>query len=436
MVILEPAHILLQQFGSMVVLNALMGFCALGGLAMAGGGFNLRKLGSKSSVRSLVSSGIVSAARDTILESMSDGVIVLDGESRVVDINPAARKMIERNGDDLTGLPANEVLSAWPELVERLENTATMQSDVALDNVASRSTSNGYRRWLDLRISPIFTRSLNPFAAPHPAGRTILLRDITARKQAETAIQEYTRDLENQVIELDSCARTVAHDLRNPLGVITGHSSLLVTEKFHLTHDETQKSLHIIAQTGKKMLRIIDELLLLASLHKANQVQIERLDMDQIVTDARARFSTVIAQTQAEILLPPGWPSSLGYGPWIEEVWANYISNAIKYGGRPPHIELGSDYLPPVRPAGDGHGAPTYVRFWARDNGRGLTPEERSHLFVEFNRLNQVRARGTGLGLSIVRHIIERLGGQVGVESSPGEGSLFYFTLPAYRAQE
>jgi signal transduction histidine kinase len=115
-------------------------------------------------------------------------------------------------------------------------------------------------------------------------------------------------------------------------------------------------------------------------------------------------------------------------------------------------IELGSDTLTPTRPSGNGHGArssarsgvlsgadsgaPTYIRFWARDNGRGLTPEEQAHLFIEFNRLNHVRARGTGLGLAIVRHIVERLGGQAGVESTPGEGSLFYFTLPAYKPQE
>ena len=78
-------------------------------------------------------------------------------------------------------------------------------------------------------------------------------------------------------------------------------------------------------------------------------------------------------------------------------------------------------------------GAPGVVRFWVRDNGKGLSPEDQARLFTPFTRLDQARARGHGLGLSIVRRIVEKQGGQVGVMSSgvPGEGCTFYFTLPA-----
>jgi signal transduction histidine kinase len=111
---------------------------------------------------------------------------------------------------------------------------------------------------------------------------------------------------------------------------------------------------------------------------------------------------------------------ALGYAPWLEEVWANYISNAIKYGGQPPLVELGADSLPSSQ-----------VRFWVRDNGPGLKPEEQERLFTPFTRLDQARARGHGLGLSIVRRIVEKLNGSVGVESQtiPGKGCTFWFTL-------
>ena len=113
----------------------------------------------------------------------------------------------------------------------------------------------------------------------------------------------------------------------------------------------------------------------------------------------------------------------MGYGPWVEEVWTNDISNAIHYGGQPPRVELGATVEGENR-----------VRFWVRDNGPGLTPKEQARLFMPFERLNQAQIKGHGLGLSIVRRIVEKLGGQVGVHSVPGEGSTFSFTLPVKAA--
>ena len=137
--------------------------------------------------------------------------------------------------------------------------------------------------------------------------------------------------------------------------------------------------------------------------------------------EAYARAEYLIAEMQASVTLPADWPTALGYAPWVEEVWINYLTNACKYGGRPPEIQLGAEALHDGR-----------VRFWVRDNGNGVLPEDHDRLFKPFTRLEQARARGHGLGLSIVRRIIERQGGQVGVISHgvPGEGSEFYFTLP------
>jgi signal transduction histidine kinase len=116
----------------------------------------------------------------------------------------------------------------------------------------------------------------------------------------------------------------------------------------------------------------------------------------------------------------------VGYGPWIEEVWYNYILNGVKYGGSPPRLELGYDTAPGA--AGIG-----FVRFWVHDNGSGLTVDP-DQLFKPMVRGSNVGGRsGHGLGLSIVKRIVERLQGHVGVDSTPGEGSRFYFTLPAAR---
>jgi signal transduction histidine kinase len=128
----------------------------------------------------------------------------------------------------------------------------------------------------------------------------------------------------------------------------------------------------------------------------------------------------MIMERQAQLDLPPSWPNAIGYAPWLEEVWANYISNALRHGGQPPRVELGASTQP------DG-----MVRFWTRDNGPGLPPHEQARLFAPFNQTCSIDATGQGLGLSIVHCIVEKLGGQVGVESEVGKGSQFFFTLPA-----
>jgi signal transduction histidine kinase len=187
-----------------------------------------------------------------------------------------------------------------------------------------------------------------------------------------------------------------------------------------MTNEELPEHLQAIVRTGRKMSNVITELLLLSGVRK-RQVELSPLDMASIVAEARERLADMIEESQAELILPPGWPIARGYAPGIEEVWINYLINALKYGGQPPRVELGGIMQ-----------ADSMVRFWIRDNGPGLTIEEQARLFTPFTQLGQAQTKGQGLGLSIVRRIMEKLGGQVGVESEgvAGQGSTFFFTLP------
>ncbi|MBN1814181.1 MAG: PAS domain-containing protein [Anaerolineae bacterium] len=243
--------------------------------------------------------------------------------------------------------------------------------------------------------------------------------DITERRQAEEALRQYAAEVEARNEELDAFAHTAAHDLRNPLGLLIGYADILAMDYVNLPPGDFEKYIQAIARNGRRMGRIIDELLLLASVRQA-EVEMEPLDMEGIARESLQRLVDMTEEYQAEIIFPDTWPVALGYGPWIEEVWANYVNNAIKYGGRPPRVELGAQELPDGR-----------VRFWVRDNGSGLSPEEQGRLFRLFTRLDQAQTKGHGLGLSIVRRIVEKLGGEVGVESEEGKGSVFSFTLPS-----
>jgi len=260
--------------------------------------------------------------------------------------------------------------------------------------------------------------------ATHLALRRLQKQAQVANRELAMRLEELDAanvELQTRNAELDAFAHTVAHDLKNPLHLILGYAEMMADEYANLPPQEMVYHLRQIEQFVIKMNSIIDELLLLAGVRDA-EVDLIPLDMAGIVAEALKRLGLFVNEYHPRFILPEAsaWPAALGHAPWIEEVWINYLSNALKYGGQPPRLELGADR----QPVG-------MVRFWVRDNGKGLAPEEQARLFTPFTRLDQVRAKGHGLGLSIVRRIVEKLGGQVGVESQAGQGSTFFFTLPA-----
>jgi len=231
------------------------------------------------------------------------------------------------------------------------------------------------------------------------------------------ALRQRTVELEARNEDLAAYAHTVAHDLKNPLSYVVSLAEVLREEYDTIPEEELLRYLHKMAQRGRKMTNTIDELLLLAGVRQM-EVGMIPLDMASIVAEALQQLGDMIEEHQAEITLPETWPVALGHGPWVEAVWVNYLSNAIKYGGHPPRMELGAMVQ-----------SGREVCFWVRDNGAGISPEEQARLFKPFTRIEQVSTKGHGLGLSIVQRIVSKLGGQVGVESEIDQGSVFSFTL-------
>jgi signal transduction histidine kinase len=251
-------------------------------------------------------------------------------------------------------------------------------------------------------------------------------KEVLARVTTHLTLQRLQVDLQNNIRELelrnqelDAFARTVAHNFKNPLNVIL-NAAEIIEEFGHLPHSLLQH-LHAIIKTAEQMNNNTDALLMLSHIRRT-EVHLSPLNMAEIVTHSREQLDHMMTEYQAQLVMPREWPRAQGYAPWVEEVWTNYISNAVKYGGRPPLIEIGATHLP--------NG---FIRFWVTDNGAGLKPEEQEQLFIEFKRLRHVKVEGHGLGLSIVQRIVTKLGGQVGIESQPGQGSTFYFTLPGVK---
>jgi len=243
--------------------------------------------------------------------------------------------------------------------------------------------------------------------------------EVLVRINTHLALKEQRENLEKKQCELEAMTHIIAHDLKKPVNVVIDIFDMLMDELHSSIDPDSMRMLHNIKKAGRNIIHTIDTLLLLSNT-RSQTIETQLLDMSAILNKIQHRLSYFIDHLQAEITMPAQWENALGYAPWIEEVWVIYLMNALRYGGKPPHLTLG------VNREGRNQ-----IRYWVRDNGRGISAEQQAILFIPFSHINRIkRPEGQGLSLSIVREIIEKLGGQVGVDSALGQGSTFYFTLP------
>lgn len=272
-----------------------------------------------------------------------------------------------------------------------------------------------------------------------PNARELERAIIIARARFEDLrkLRELNQELSRVNEDLDAFSHTVAHDLKHFLGPILGFAEVLSDDYGKVSVKQARTHLGFIAQSARDMNNVIEGLLLLAHVRKGD-VTLKPMEMKQAVDEALRRLEHMAEQYQVTIEQPPTWPVVMGHMSWVVEVWINYLSNAMKYGGDAPQIELGwqmVDHTDEVSPnAGeedkdDVLAEAPEIEFWVRDRGPGISEERLARIFSSFSTPNQAQVRGHGLGLSIVKRIVDKLGGDVYVESEVGCGSKFGFTL-------
>ena len=356
---------------------------------------------------------VLPVARRQTINNLSDGVIVVDMVDRIVDVNLAFGIIVNAERADLIGNQFKRFSSLF--LTERPDNNSDTEY---LTETTIRT--NGGSKCFEVKYSPV-TNSKHQLI-----GRIFLLHDISVRKKALDAAFESNARLRNEILEkeklivdLDAYARTVAHDLKNPISGVIGLTEFIKEDIENNMHDQAFEFLDLLHEQGHKMLKIVDDLLLLSRIRKEDIKPLE-IDMSAVVKEAINRLTRQCEERKAIFKLPDNWPRVLGHPQWLEEVWVNLISNGIKYGGSQPLISMGSEKL--------NNGS---YRFWIQDNGNGLPAESVAKLYNDFERLGNKNVEGHGLGLSITKRIIEKLGGSVLVssENQPGKGCIFSFTL-------
>ncbi len=350
--------------------------------------------------------GIVPVALNVAVKSMNDGLIVLDDEDRVVYLNPAMENIFGQITSEIRGHPIDRLLNEWPELKSYALSGESGRMEILWDRKLSSS-------YYEVHSAVLLENN------DEMVGKLFVLHDITSLRQAQDELQQQASELRAQNEELDAYGHTVAHGLKNILQIILSKSGLMMLSHNSMSTKELEMGLEQVESAATKMSGIIENLMHLGGLRN-EVVKLENLDISSIINEVIGRLESMIDEYQAEIILPSSWPLVVGYAPWIEEVWENYISNAMKYGGHPCIVEIGSTEVDD-----------NMILFWVNDNGNGIPEENKSLIFSPIVNRDFDGFKSHGLGLSIVERIVKRLGGSTGFESSIGKGSTFTFTLPS-----
>jgi PAS domain S-box-containing protein len=367
---------------------------------------------------------VVPVARDILIDSMGDGMLVLDARHRIVDLNPAAQHLLNSTiSSEYIGQSAFDVLQAWYGLGTLLQQDTHVQTEIALEH---QGTQHHYL----LRISPLTDKR------GKQAGKLIMLRDITERKWAEEKLLEAHAELQEKNAQLhelnaskDKFFSIISHDLRGPFATLLGVSKLLEENAEAYPPDEIKKRVHWLRVYTKRLYTLLENLLTWSRLQRGAMLQqpelIHLFDIveDNIALHAPKADEKEIVLTQT---IPQQHLQAYADHSMINTVIQNLISNALKFTPAGGHVTVS---------AREQH---NIVEVSVSDTGIGIPPREFSKLFridAQYTHSGTAGEKGSGLGLILCHELVERNGGTIWVESEVGKGTTFRFTLPCQKPE-
>ncbi|MEH2174356.1 ATP-binding protein [Nostoc sp.] len=253
-----------------------------------------------------------------------------------------------------------------------------------------------------------------------------LIVGVVLRQADKLASMNFELQRSNE--ELDSFAYVASHDLKEPLRGIHNYANFLMEDYADVLDNDGIAKLQTLVRLTQRMEDLINSLLHFSRLGRAELIR-QSVNLHELVPQVIATLTISRPQSEIEFRIPQPLKSVQGDRAQINELFSNLISNAIKYNDKPKKwVEIGF-----IEGNGENKVVSTSVTFYVRDNGIGIPQEHLDKIFQIFRRLHgrDDFGGGTGVGLTIARKIVERHGGRIWVESTPTEGSTFYFTLSA-----
>lgn len=349
---------------------------------------------------------LVPVARETLFETLQDGIIALDEHNRILDINKSAMTYLGIKNKSILGLFAEESGVTVPLLLKAV---------ITVNNNDQIEVPVG----TELKTFQLITQAIKN----QSGSRIIVIRDISYNVSQQKELIKAKEKAEESDRLKSAFLANISHEIRTPMNGILGFTELL--RELKLSEDEQQEYLAIIEKSGTRMLNIINDIISLSSLEAGlSKVKITNFDINDQMGIIFNLYEPQALEKGIKLIICDNIPTEeakiISDKEKIKEILSNLIKNAIKFTAT-GSIEIG------FSKNSDG------LEFFVKDTGIGINPEQKELIFERFRQGSESVARyyeGAGLGLSISKAYVLLLGGRIWVESEEGKGSTFYFTIP------
>jgi PAS domain S-box-containing protein len=359
-----------------------------------------------------------------MFESVTDGISVIDLKGSITEVNERA---VEMHGfssrDELRGKSAFELVA--PRDHERIASSMKK----AIKQGTIRSAEYTLLRADGSEFPSELSTSVLKDASDNVVGHITIVRDVTERKRAREEreallqdIKKSNRRLEEANTELQDFVYVASHDLREPLRKISSFGTLLQDSLGGKLDEDQQENFEFMIDGARRMQDMIEALLSYSRLTTRAEPH-QQVFLDEVIENLKKLgLATLLDETRGTVHIPEPLPPVRADPSQMNQLFQNLIGNGLKFHqeGIPPEIIIRA------------HGVENkMIQIEVEDNGIGIDEKYHEQLFVMFKRLHsRAQYEGTGIGLAICKKIVERHGGKIGVKSTPGKGSTFWFTLP------
>jgi PAS domain S-box-containing protein len=347
-----------------------------------------------------------------IIESAADPIMSKDVDGTIRSWNAGAVQLFGYRADDIIGRPVTLLIpeDRWEEESRTVEQLLHGEQVALFESMRRRN--DGTLVPVSLRISPIKD------IKGRVVGASNIVRDITEQKRIEERLRTLVVELERSNLELEQFASVASHDLQEPLRMVSSYTQLLELEYGDKLGDEAREYIGYAVDGARRMQRLINDLLEFSRVGTRGR-RLEPVDANVVLGTVRANLSIAI-EDAAALVTNEELPTVMADATQLGQLLQNLIANAIKFhGARAPRVfvaacERGAEWV-----------------FSVRDNGIGIEPQYFDRIFAIFQRLHvAAEYPGTGIGLAVCKRIAERHGGRIWVESDPGNGTTFSFSIP------